>query len=55
MDALPVEEKNDLPFASKVKTTYNGKETSVMHACGHDGHTAILMGVAEILAGMKKT
>ena len=54
MDALPVEEKNDLPFASKVKTTYNGKETSVMHACGHDGHTAILMGVAEILAGMKK-
>ncbi|MBP6233695.1 MAG: amidohydrolase [Chitinophagaceae bacterium] len=54
MDALPIEEKNDLPFASKVKTTYNGKETSVMHACGHDGHTAILMGVAEILAGMKK-
>ena len=54
MDALPVEEKNDLPFASKVKTTYKGKETSVMHACGHDGHTAILMGVAEILAGMKK-
>ena len=54
MDALPIEEKNDLPFASKVKTMYNGKETSVMHACGHDGHTAILMGVAEILAGMKK-
>lgn len=54
MDALPVEEKNDLPFASKVKTTYNGKETSVMHACGHDGHVAILMGVAEILSGMKK-
>ena len=54
MDALPVEEKNDLPFASKVKTMYNGKETSVMHACGHDGHTAILMGVAEVLAGMKK-
>lgn len=54
MDALPVEEKNDLPFASKVKTTYNGKETNVMHACGHDGHVAILMGVAEILAGMKK-
>lgn len=54
MDALPVEEKNDLPFASKVKTTYNGKETSVMHACGHDAHVAILMGVAEILAGMKK-
>ncbi len=54
IDALPVEEKNNLPFASKVKTMYNGKETSVMHACGHDGHTAILMGVAEVLAGMKK-
>jgi amidohydrolase len=54
MDALPVEEKNDLPFASKVKTMYNGKETNVMHACGHDAHVAILMGVAEILAGMKK-
>lgn len=54
MDALPVEEKNDLPFASKVQTTYNGKETFVMHACGHDGHVAILMGVAEILSGMKK-
>jgi amidohydrolase len=54
MDALPVEEANDLPFASKVKTIYNGNETSVMHACGHDGHTAILMGVAEILASMKK-
>jgi amidohydrolase len=54
MDALPVEEKNDLPYASKVKTMYNGKETSVMHACGHDAHVAILMGVAEILSGMKK-
>ncbi len=54
MDALPVEEINDLPYASKVKTLYNGKETSVMHACGHDTHVAILMGVAEILAGMKK-
>lgn len=53
MDALPVQEKNDLPFASIVKTTYNGSETSVMHACGHDGHVAILMGVAEILSGMK--
>src|SRR5512133_1728347 len=53
MDALPVEEINDLPFASKVKTIYNGKETSVMHACGHDAHVAILLGVAEILAGMK--
>jgi len=54
MDALPVQEKNDLPFASKVKTTYNGKETHVMHACGHDAHVAILMGVAEMLTGMKK-
>jgi amidohydrolase len=54
MDGLPVTEKNDLPYASKVITTYNGKETGVMHACGHDGHVAILMGVAEIMAGMKK-
>lgn len=54
MDALPVTERNNLPYASKVKTTYNGRETGVMHACGHDGHTAILMGVAEILSGMKK-
>lgn len=54
IDALPVEEVNNLPYASKVRTTYNGKETGVMHACGHDGHTAILMGVAEVLAGMKK-
>ena len=54
MDALPVTENNTLPFASKVITTYNGKETGVMHACGHDGHVAILMGVAEILAGMRK-
>ncbi len=53
MDALPVHEKNDLPYASQVKTTYNGQETYVMHACGHDGHVAILMGVAEILSGMK--
>lgn len=53
MDALPVEEKNDLPYASKVKTNYNGNETYVMHACGHDGHVAILMGVAEVLSAMK--
>lgn len=54
MDALPVEEKNNLPYASKVKTIEKGIETSVMHACGHDAHMAILMGVAEILSGMKK-
>lgn len=53
MDGLPVEEKNNLPFSSKVKTMYNGQETSVMHACGHDSHVAILMGVAEILAAAK--
>lgn len=54
MDALPVTERGTLSFVSKVTTSYNGKETGVMHACGHDAHTAILMGVAEILAGMRK-
>jgi amidohydrolase len=53
MDALPVAEEVDVPFASKVHAMYNGKDTAVMHACGHDGHTAILMGVAELLAGMR--
>lgn len=53
MDALPVVERVNLPFASKVKATYNGQEVGVMHACGHDTHVAILMSVAEILAGMK--
>ncbi len=50
MDALPVTERNSLPFASKVKDTFNGMETGVMHACGHDGHMSILLGVAEILS-----
>lgn len=54
MDALPVTERNDLPFASKVRTTYNGVETGVMHACGHDTHVAVLMAVAEALAPMKQ-
>ena len=54
MDALPVTERNSLPFASKVTTTYRGETTGVMHACGHDAHTSILMGVAEALAVMKK-
>jgi amidohydrolase len=54
MDALPVTERNSLPFASKKVAIYNGKETGVMHACGHDAHVAILMGVAEILAKNKK-
>ena len=53
MDALPVTEQVNLPFASKVKTTYNGQEVGVMHACGHDMHVAMLMGAAEVLAGMK--
>jgi amidohydrolase len=53
MDALPVMERNSLPFASKVKTTFNGQETGVMHACGHDTHVAMLMGVAEILTKNK--
>jgi amidohydrolase len=53
MDALPVTEEVDLPFKSTVKTQYNGSEVGVMHACGHDSHTAILMGVAEMLAAMK--
>ena len=53
MDALPVKEQVDLPFASQAKGTYLGKEVDVMHACGHDTHTAILMATAEVLAGMK--
>ncbi len=53
MDALPVTERTDVPFASKVKTMYNGNEVGVMHACGHDSHVAILLGVAEILSGIK--
>ena len=54
MDALPVEEKTGLPFASKVVGEYNGPPTPVMHACGHDAHVAILMGAAEVLAGMRE-
>jgi len=53
IDALPIIEKTNLPFASKQKAIYNGQEVGVMHACGHDTHTAMLMSVAEILAGMK--
>ena len=53
IDALPVTERNNLPFKSVVRSKYNGKETGVMHACGHDSHTAILMGVAEVLSKMK--
>lgn len=53
MDALPVTERNSLPFASKEKAVFNDQETGVMHACGHDTHVAILMAVAEILSKNK--
>ncbi|MEO7762619.1 MAG: amidohydrolase, partial [Casimicrobiaceae bacterium] len=53
MDALPVTEETDVPFKSVARTMWNGAEAGVMHACGHDTHVAILMGVAEILAGMR--
>ncbi len=54
MDALPVTERTGLPYASKVRTQYNGQELGVMHACGHDAHVAILMGAAEVLAGVRE-
>ena len=54
MDALPITERTPVPFASKVKTMYNGQEVGVMHACGHDSHVAMLLGVAEVLSSMKK-
>ncbi len=53
IDALPVTERNDLPYKSVVRTTFLETETGVMHACGHDTHTAILMGVAEVLSKHK--
>jgi amidohydrolase len=53
MDALPVTEQVALPFASKVRSTFNGQDVGVMHACGHDTHVAMMMGVAEIMAGMR--
>jgi amidohydrolase len=53
MDALPVTERTGLAFASTVRADYGGKEVGVMHACGHDAHTAILMGVAEVLAAVR--
>jgi len=53
MDALPVPEEVDIPFASKVKAPWNGESVGIMHACGHDTHTAILMGVATVLAGLR--
>lgn len=53
MDALPVTEQTGLPFASKVRSTYRGQDVGVMHACGHDAHVAILLGVATALAAQK--
>ncbi|HRE14640.1 MAG TPA: amidohydrolase [Usitatibacteraceae bacterium] len=53
MDALPVKEEVDVPFASRATAPWNGQECGVMHACGHDAHTAMLMGVAEVLAGLR--
>jgi len=53
MDALPVVERTEVPFRSTVKSNYRGEEVGVMHACGHDSHVAVLMGVAETLVGMK--
>jgi amidohydrolase len=53
MDGLPVVEENDLPFKSTARSEWNGVACGVMHACGHDTHVAILMGVAEMLSGMR--
>jgi amidohydrolase len=53
MDALPVTEQVDLPFKSAATAEYRGEKVGVMHACGHDGHTAILLGAAKALAGMR--
>lgn len=53
MDALPVTERTDVPFRSRVTTVYRNETVGVMHACGHDVHTAVLMGLAEAFAGMK--
>jgi amidohydrolase len=55
MDALPVAEEVEVPFRSRVRAQWNGRDCGVMHACGHDAHTSILMGVAEVLAGMRKS
>lgn len=53
MDALPVAEEVDLPFRSRVRTAYNGQDVGVMHACGHDTHTAVLMAAAQVLAARR--
>ena len=53
MDALPVEEQNSPPFRSQSKALWQGKETGVMHACGHDAHVAMLLGAAEVLSKIR--
>ena len=53
MDALPVTEDTDLPFKSTKRGTYNGQDVGIMHACGHDIHTAVQMGVASVLIDLK--
>jgi len=55
MDALPVTEKTDVPFKSHATATYRGETVGVMHACGHDSHTAMLMGIAQIFAGVRES
>jgi amidohydrolase len=54
MDALPVTEQTDVAFKSKATAQFRGETVGVMHACGHDGHVSILLGVAEALAGMRE-
>jgi len=54
MDALPVTEATDLPYRSIERTTFNGADVGVMHACGHDIHTSVLLGAASVLAGMRE-
>ncbi len=54
MDALPVTERTDVPFRSTAMAEYRGRQVGVMHACGHDAHTAIMMGVAEVLAALRE-
>ncbi|MBM2853979.1 MAG: N-acyl-L-amino acid amidohydrolase, partial [Steroidobacteraceae bacterium] len=54
MDALPVTERTDVSFRSTVMSEYRGRQVGVMHACGHDAHTAILMATAEVLAGLRE-
>ncbi|MBM3296956.1 MAG: amidohydrolase [Candidatus Aminicenantes bacterium] len=54
MDALPITEETGLPFASRMKDVHDGRETGVMHACGHDIHTTVLLGVAEVLSRLRQ-